>query len=142
MFVTFQLRGKEVTIRNLRHVNRRLVKRADSSTYNAAQHLKARSQAVVPYREGILYNSAFISRVAGGEDVKMWAVGYDTMKAPHAWIVHEIPGRNHPVRGPSPEPKQDHYLSEPANDMQREYPRTLADDLQDEIRRTRVQRIR
>lgn len=140
--VTFQLRGKDVTIRNMRRVNRQLVKRADSSTWNAAQHLKARSQAVVPYLHGDLYNSAYIEKDVDTDDKRIWAVGYDTGKAPHAWVVHEIPGRNHPTRGPSPEPKQDHFLSEPADAMRKEFPRTVADDLQDEIRRVRIERVR
>lgn len=139
---TIQLRGQQVTIRNLRHVNRQIVRRADSSTWNAAQHLKARSQAVVPYRFGDLYNSAYIRKVKDSEDEKMWAVGYDTGQAPHAWPVHEIPGRIHPIRGPSHEPKQDHYLSEPADAMRKEYPRTVADDLRQTIRTVRVTRLR
>ena len=136
--VTFQLRGKDVTIRNMRHVNRQLVRRADSSTWNAAQHLKARSQAVVPYLTGGLYRSAFVRKVKDSDDVKMWAVGY---MAEHALMVHEIPGRNHPTRGPSPEPKQDHYLSEPADQMRKEYPRRMRDDLADEVSRVRVLRV-
>lgn len=140
--VTVQLRGREVTIRNLRHVNRQVVKRADSSTWNAAQHLKARSQAVVPYQYGVLYSAAYLEKDTDNEDVKMWAVGYDTGKAPHAWPVHEIPGRFHPIRGPSSEPKQDHFLSEPADAMRKEFPRTVANDLRGEIRSIRVIRQR
>ena len=142
LLVTFHVRGKEIAVRNLRNVRRHLVKRCGSTAYNAALHLKARSQAVVPYEEGDLYDSAYVAPISSSEDKQVWGVGYDVGKAPHAILVHEIPGRMHPTRGPSPEPKQDHYLEEPANAMKKEWPRTVRDDLRDELKHVPIQRLR
>lgn len=141
MNVSFQLRGKEMTIRNLRRIRRQVLKRKSMTAWNAAQHLFSRTRAVVPYQDGDLYNAAYNRKKEDSDGRSVWHVGYDVRAAPHAWMVHDIQGRFHPVRGPSPEPKQDHYLSEPADMMRKSFPRTVRDDIQDEIRRVHIERL-
>ena len=79
---------------------------------------------------GDLYNSAYIANISPSEEKRVWVVGYDTVAVPYAWLVHEIPNRIHPTRGPSREPKQDHYLSEPRDQMVKTFPRTVRDDME------------
>jgi hypothetical protein len=62
---------------------------ADEGAKLAAEHLKTKSQEVVPYLSGALHNSCAVNRVEEGE----YAVSYDT---PYAVAVHENLARFHP----------------------------------------------
>jgi hypothetical protein len=46
----------------------------------------------------------------------------------------------HPTRGPSSEPKQDHYLSEPRDAMEKSFPRTVESDMKKAIAGTYMMR--
>jgi hypothetical protein len=125
-----------VIVGNLRRLQSTLTRDGNLSAWNQAQRLYARSRAVVPYLTSQLYNSAYINNI-GDKKFPMWAVGYDTVEAPHAVIVHDTPNRVHPTRGPSSEPKQDHFLSEPRDAMEASYPREVAADLGRSVRSIR-----
>lgn len=133
MKVTFVLEGHSELLSNIQRLRTVLTRQGNTSGWNGAQHLYARSRAVVPYLEGELYGSAFIANI-GQPGKPAWAVGYDTVTVQHAMIVHETPNRNHPTRGPSNEPKQDHFLSEPRDRMSEEWPKTVADEFEDAIK--------
>jgi hypothetical protein len=139
---TVLMDGHPTLRRNLKVLQQAVATQANLNAWNGAQHLFARSRAVVPYDKGDLYNAAYMRKAEDGGSRAMWVVGYDTARAPHAILVHEIPGRHHPIRGPSNEPKQDHYLSEPADAMRSTFPRTVANDLQAAIHRAKVIRTR
>ena len=139
MKVTIILTGHPTVVRNIQALRTTCTRQGSTSGWNGAQHLFSRTRAVVPYLEGELYNSAFIANI-GRPNFPAWAVGYDTVAVPHAIPVHETPNREHPTRGPSNEPKQDHYLSEPRDRMQESFPQTVADDMENAIRRTRFVR--
>lgn len=140
MRATVVIEGFGPLLQNIQRLRSALTRQGNQSAWNGAQHLFARTRAVVPYKDGDLYNSAYIANVSPSEDRRIWVVGYDTVAVPYAMDVHEIPNRIHPTRGPSPEPKQDHFLSEPADAMRKSYPRTVADDMERVIRRTRMVR--
>jgi hypothetical protein len=139
--VTMRVRGQETVVRNIRLLNDRLQRAGENASWNGAQHLFARSRAVVPYQDGDLYNSAYMARIST-DHFAMWIVGYDNISVDYAWLVHEIPNREHPTRGPSSEPKQDHFLSEPRDRMESTFPRTVMDEVQDAIRGARFERGR
>lgn len=139
MRFTMILDGHSTVVNNLRRLTTTVTRQANLSGWNAAQHLYARTRAVVPYLDGELYESAFIEKV-GEHPVHMWAVGYDTNAVPYAITVHETPNRVHPTRGPSNEPKQDHFLSEPRDAMVKTYSRTMAEDLERAIMTTKFER--
>jgi hypothetical protein len=126
------LDGVPLVLGNLQRLRTTLTRDGNQSAWNQAQHLYSRTRAVVPYLDGDLYESAYIVNI-GDKDFPMWAVGYDTDVAPHAITVHEEPNRNHPTRGPSREPKQDHYLSEPRDAMESTFPKAVAKDLQSSV---------
>lgn len=136
MRFNFTIVGHADVLRNIQTLRTLLLREGNASAWNQAQHLFARTRAVVPYEDGDLYDAAYIANI-GTDKVKAWVVGYDTVKAPHAVPVHEIPNRNHPTRGPSGEPKQDHYLSEPRDAMVKTFPRTVANDLERAITKAR-----
>lgn len=136
MKITMMLEGVPLVVGNLQRLRTTLSREGNQSAWNQAQHLYARSRAVVPYLEGELYEGAFINNI-GSKEFPMWAVGYDTVSVAHALIVHETPNRVHPTRGPSSEPKQDHFLSEPRDAMAQSFPRTVADDLEAAIGKIR-----
>lgn len=135
-------RSQLTTIRNIRRVRYAILKKKSQTPWNAGQHLYSRTRAVVPYKEGDLYESAFLRKEIDTDEKTIWTVGYDLAKAPHGWMVHEIPGRMHPTRGPSSEPKQDHFLSEPADAMRKPYARTVRDDVNAAIASVRIERMR
>lgn len=112
------------------------------NAFNAAQHLLSRTRAIVPYLNGDLYNAAYAKKVDSGQAKAIWEVGYDTTAAPHALIQHETPEYNHETRGPSTEPKTDHFLSKPRDVMEKVYAKTVKDDIWSAIRRTRIERMR
>jgi len=133
--VTFILEGHPALVKNIQRLRTVLTRQGTTSAWNGAQHLYARTRAVVPYLEGELYDSAYMANI-GQPNKPAWVVGYDTVAAPHAIIVHETPNRNHPTRGPSSEPKQDHFLSEPRDRMSEEFAKTVADDMEAIIKGT------
>lgn len=139
MTVTFTITGHPTVVRNIQQLRTMILRQGNTSAWNGAQHLFARSRAVVPYLDGRLYNSAYIANIST-ELKKIWAVGYDTVSVDYAIAVHEIPDRNHPTRGPSSEPKQDHFLSEPRDAMVKTFPRTVADDFETLLRKARFTR--
>lgn len=110
------------------------------NAYNAARHLLSRTRAVVPYENGDLYNAAYAKKVDIGSDRAVWEVGYDTVAVPYAMIQHETPSFDHPTRGPSTEPKTYQFLSRPRDAMEKAYVKTVASDIWNAIRRTRVSR--
>lgn len=138
MRVSFVLEGHPALLGNTQRLRTTLYKEGDLSAWNQAQHLFSRTRAVVPYDTSKLYNAAYIANISPSEKIRIWVVGYDTVAVDYAVNVHETPGRNHPTRGPSNEPKQDHYLSEPRDAMEKTYPRTVAHDLERAIRKVRV----
>lgn len=139
MKVTMMLEGLPEFLGNTQRLRTVVTRQGKTSSWNGAQHLFSRTRAVVPYLNGDLYNSAYIANISH-DKVSVWAVGYDTVAIPYAWQVHETPDRNHPTRGPSREPKQDHYLSEPRDAMEKTYPRDVANDMRDAIRGVRFRR--
>jgi hypothetical protein len=132
------LEGSPALLANIQRLRAILLPEVDRSPWNQAQHLFARTRAVVPYLTGELYSAAYIANISPSAWKRIWVVGYDTVAVPHAMIVHETPNRVHPTRGPSREPKQDHYLSEPRDAMEKSYPREIADDMRDAIHRFRA----
>ena len=138
MKVTMVLEGMPQLLSNTQRLRTTLTRQANTSAWNGAQHLYARTRAVVPYLTGELYDAAYIANISPNEKNRVWVVGYDTVAVEHAIIVHETPNRNHPTRDPSNEPKQDHYLSEPRDAMVASFPRTVADEMRDAIRSARI----
>lgn len=134
MQVTLVLEGMDSLLRNTQRLRTTISRQGNLTAWNGAQHLFARTRAVVPYRNGDLYNSAYIANISPSKFKRIWVVGYDTVAVPYAMVVHETPNRVHPTRGPSREAKQDHYLSEPRDAMEKEFPRTAADDMMTAIR--------
>ena len=132
MKVTMILEGVPVVVGNVQRLRTTLTRQANQSAWNQAQHLFARTRAVVPYLDGELYESAFINNI-GSKDKPMWAVGYDTVAVDYAVTVHETPNRVHPTRGPSSEPKQDHFLSEPRDAMAKSFARDIGDDMRQAV---------
>lgn len=128
MKVSFILEGHPDVVRNLQRLHTTLTREANQTAWNQAQHLYARTRAVVPYLNGDLYEAAFIRRLDDSKK-SVWVVGYDTVAVDYAMMVHETPNRIHPTRGPSKEPKQDHFLSEPRDAMEQTFPRDVANDL-------------
>jgi len=141
MKVTVMIGGIPEVVGNIQRLRTVLTRQGNTSAWNGAQHLFARTRAVVPYLEGELYNSAYIANIST-ENQKTWVVGYDTVAIPYAWSVHETPNRIHPTRGPSREPKQDHFLSEPRDSMVDSFPKTVADDARAAIASVRFVRRR
>lgn len=138
MRVSMVLEGSPAVLGNIQRLRTMLLKEGDQSAWNQAQHLFARTRAVVPYLNGDLYDAAYIANISPSDTVRIWVVGYDTVAVTYAVTVHEEPNRNHPTRGPSNEPKQDHFLSEPRDAMEKTYVRTVGDDLRDKIRGFRM----
>ena len=141
MRVTMMLEGMPSLLQNTQRLRSVLTRQGATSAWNGAQHLFARTRAVVPYENGDLYNSAYMANISTDKK-SVWVVGYDTVAIPYAWDVHEIPNRVHPTRGPSHEPKQDHFLSEPRDTMSQTWSRTVADDFQDALRGAKFARGR
>lgn len=139
MKVTLVLEGHPTLVNNLQRLNTTITRQGNLSAWNGAQHLYARTHAVVPYLTGELYEHAFMANI-GQPKKPTWIVGYDTVAVPHAVIVHEVPNRNHPTRGPSSEPKQDHFLSEPRDQMEKSYPKDVERDMRQAITKTRFLR--
>lgn len=137
MKVTMVLEGLPSLLNNTQRLRTTLYREENLSAWNQAQHLFSRTRAVVPYKDGDLYNAAYIANISPSDKVRIWVVGYDTVAVDYAMNVHEIPGRNHPTRGPSNEPKQDHFLSEPRDAMEKSYVRTVADDLEKALRKVK-----
>lgn len=129
MKFTMVLEGNPLLLGNIQRLRSVLLPEIDRSPWNQAQHLFSRTRAVVPWLTGELYNAAYIANISPSKWKRIWVVGYDTVAVSHAMTVHETPNRMHPTRGPSNEPKQDHFLSEPRDAMEKTYPRTVADDL-------------
>lgn len=138
MKITMVLEGHPTIVGNLQRLTTSVTRQGNTNAWNGAQHLYARSRAVVPYLNGEIYESAFIKNI-GEKNFPMWAVGYDTVAVQHALPVHEIPNRDHPTRGPSPEPKQDHYLSEPRDQMAKSFVRDVAEGARHAISKTQFQ---
>lgn len=138
MKITIMLEGVPAVVGNLRQLTRSVVREGKTNAWNGAQHLYARTRAVVPFMDGVLYEAAFIEKLRDDDKHPMWVVGYDTGAAPYALPVHEIPDRNHPTRGPSPEPKQDHFLSEPRDKMVKTFPQDVAKGMADAIKSSPV----
>lgn len=136
MKFTMTIIGHPNVVRNIQSLQSVMTRQANLSAWNQAQHLFARTRAVVPYENGDLYNAAYIANLST-EEKKVWAVGYDTVAVDYAITVHEVPNRNHPTRGPSREAKQDHYLSEPRDAMAETFPRTVRGDMERAIRSVR-----
>lgn len=128
MKVTMVLEGQRDILANIQRLRSVITRQGNTSSWNGAQHLFSRTRAVVPYEDGDLYNAAYIANLSTGEK-SVWAVGYDTVAVDYAMTVHETPNRMHPIRGPSREPKQDHFLSEPRDAMESSFPRTVAEDM-------------
>ena len=141
MKLTVMIDGIPEVVGNIQRLRTVLTRQGNTSAWNQAQHLFSRTRAVVPYLDGDLYNSAYIKNTST-EDKKVWEVGYDTVAVPYAWSTHETPNRNHPTRGPSREPKQDHFLSEPRDAMEATFPKDVANDMRGAIGRARIIRRR
>lgn len=133
--------GIPETTANLRRIRDVARDAARESVPKQANYLFGRTRAIVPYLEGELYASAYQIDISTEKQV-IWAVGYDTTRIPYAWEVHEIPNRIHPTRGPSPEPKQDHFLSEPRDAMEQSYVKTVGDDIRRAIAGVRIMAMR
>lgn len=133
MKVTMMLEGVPELLGNTQRLRTVMTRQGKTTAWNAAQHLFSRTRAVVPYLTGDLYNSAYIANISTDKK-SVWAVGYDTVAVWYAWMQHETAGRNHPIRGPSKEPKQDHFLSEPRDAMAKSYPRQAAEEFTDALR--------
>lgn len=140
--VRVSVRGGAETRNNLLRMFQNIRTTGHLNAYNAAQHLFARTRAIVPYEDGTLYNAAYSKKVEASDKKAIWEVGYDMQAAPHALIQHETPEYNHPTRGPSAEPKTDHFLSKPRDAMEKAYAKTVADDVWGAIKSTRVTRVR
>ena len=141
MKLTVMIEGIPEVVGNVQRLRTVLTRQGNTSAWNQAQHLYSRTRAVVPYLEGELYNSAYIANISTA-DKKVWQVGYDTVAIPYAWSVHEIPNRIHPTRGPSREPKQDHFLSEPRDAMAESFPREVGNDMRGAVASIRFIRRR
>ena len=141
MKLTVMIEGIPEVVGNVQRLRTVLTRQGNTSAWNQAQHLYSRTRAVVPYLEGELYNSAYIANISTA-DKKVWQVGYDTVAIPSAWSVHEIPNRIHPTRGPSREPKQDHFLSEPRDAMAESFPREVGNDMRGAVASIRFIRRR
>ena len=139
---SYRVIGGTTVRRNMRRMFLNIRSMGTLNAYNAAQHLLARTRAVVPYEDGTLYNAAYARKVDSNQDKAVWEVGYDTTQAPHALIQHETPEYNHPTRGPSTEPKTDHFLSKPRDAMEKAYTKSVWNDVWSAIRRTRIERTR
>jgi hypothetical protein len=139
MRLTIVVFGQSELAGNFRILKSIIERQGHTSAWNGAQHLFARTRAVVPYMEGVLYGAAYIRNIAYSRARPTWEVGYDTGQAPYALAVHDVPA-NHPTRGPSSEPKQDHFLSAPRDQMQKTYPATVRDDMRRVLRRVPVRR--
>lgn len=137
--VNFAVRGKETVVRNMRTLQERLLAAGEDLSWNGAQHLFSRTRAVVPFKTGKLYESAYMVKISQ-KNFAMWAVGYEDVRVEYAWIVHEVPNRIHPVRGPSNEPKQDKYLSNPRDEMSKTWPTMVSDVLEERIRSAKMER--
>lgn len=140
MKVTMVLEGSPAVLGNIQRLRSVLTRQGNTSAWNGAQHLFARTRAVVPYEDGDLYDAAYIANISPSDDHRVWVVGYDTVAVDYAMTVHETPNRVHPTRGPSREPKQDHFLSEPRDAMEQSFPRQVKDDLSRAIRQIRFAR--
>lgn len=140
MKVTMVLEGSPAVLGNIQRLRSVLTRQGNTSAWNGAQHLFARTRAVVPYKDGDLYDAAYIANISPSDDHRVWVVGYDTVAVDYAMTVHETPNRVHPTRGPSREPKQDHFLSEPRDAMEQSFPRQVKDDLSRAIRQIRFAR--
>ncbi len=138
MRVTMVLEGTPILLGNIQRLRTTLTRQADKSAWNQAQHLFSRTRAVVPYMDGELYGAAYIANISPSDARRVWVVGYDTVAVDYAMLVHETPNRVHPTRGPSHEPKQDHFLSEPRDAMEKTFPQTVADDMARAIRGARI----
>jgi len=132
MRVTLILEGSPALLGNIQRSV--LTRQADRSAWNQAQHLFSRTRAVVPYMDGDLYDAAYIANISPDDKRRVWVVGYDTVAVDYAMTVHETPGRMHPTRGPSREPKQDHFLSEPRDAMEKTFPKTVAEEMENVLR--------
>ena len=141
MKLTVMIEGIPEVVGNVQRLRTVLTRQGNTSAWNQAQHLYSRTRAVVPYLEGELYNSAYIANISTS-DKKVWQVGYDTVAISYAWSVHEIPNRIHPTRGPSREPKQDHFLSEPRDAMAESFPREVGNDMRGAVASIRFIRRR
>lgn len=141
MKLTVMIDGIPEVVGNLQRLQTVLTKQGNTSAWNGAQHLFSRTRAVVPYLDGDLYNAAYMANISTDKK-SVWAVGYDTVAVPYAWDTHEIPNRIHPTRGPSNEPKQDHFLSEPRDAMTVSWPKQTADEMRGAIGRVRILRRR
>lgn len=135
------IEGIPEVVGNIQRLRTVMTRQGNTSAWNQGQHLFSRTRAVVPYLEGELYNSAYLANISTADE-KVWVVGYDTVSIPYAWDVHEIPNRIHPTRGPSREPKQDHFLSEPRDAMVESYPKQVAGDMRGAIASVRIIRRR
>lgn len=135
------IEGIPEVVGNIQRLRTVMTRQGNTSAWNQGQYLFSRTRAVVPYLEGELYNSAYLANISTA-DQKIWVVGYDTVQIPYAWDVHEIPNRIHPTRGPSREPKQDHFLSEPRDAMVESYPKQVAEDMRGAIASVRIIRRR
>lgn len=113
-------------------LDKELTKTAIAESWGAASWIFKRSQQIVPYNIGQLHDSGYIREHETGTPGVWWEVGYDTASCEYAWAVHE--NTNHAVfqqgKNPYPDeqdPKQDHFLSDPAEDMSLHYKDTVAE---------------
>lgn len=134
MKATVVIEGHAALLGNIQRLRSVITRQGNTSAWNGAQHLYSRTRSVVPYMNGDLYDAAYIANISPSETNRIWVVGYDTIAVDYAMTVHETPNRVHPTRGPSREAKQDHFLSEPRDQMQSEFPRTVADDMRRALR--------
>lgn len=136
------IEGVPEVVSNIQQLRSTIMDASHHTAQANADYLFERTRAVVPYLSGDLYNAAYKGDISVGRAMAVWVVGYDTVAVPYAVRVHETPNRNHPTRGPSPEPKQDHYLSEPRDAMgSGTFQKTVKEDLERAIR-ARVARMR
>lgn len=131
--------GREEILTGWRNVAMGMREAAIEEIDRASQELMDLSLGQVPYDTGALYESAY--REQGEESgVQMWVVGYRALDVPYAWAVHEIPA-THPTRGPRPESKKDHYLSDPADEIATKYPDEMSTVLRSAIQRASKPRL-
>lgn len=127
--------GIRPTVSNIGRLRRGIREANKKFVLKKAAELWTRSTGMVPYNTGALYRSAFIREISSNAAYPQQIVGYDPGIAPYAMLVHEITGKTHPTRGPRPEPKRDHYLSEPRDAMAATFDSDLRNELVATIRR-------
>jgi hypothetical protein len=133
---TFKVIGVVPTVANIGRVRRMFRETNQAAVRDTAYRLMYRSQGMVPYLSGKLYNSAFNLNTTTDPNVPTYSVGYDS-NVEYAYAVHEVPGLYHPTTADAPrkEPKSDHFLSIPKQEAEDYFPGLLRSRLEDMLSR-------